>query len=127
MWVIFSFLQLFLGSCNNLLYDLNIPPEHLTYVFNAFPNIANSCKQAKDCPFKDLENIKSCWGYEPYCDKSESYHVKPECPGDHRGWVKTKQAQYDTFYTQADFGEILYIISTSLRVNPALVFLCAFS
>ncbi|KAJ0181813.1 hypothetical protein K1T71_002535 [Dendrolimus kikuchii] len=80
--------------------------EHVTYVFNAFPNIAKSCEKNEDCPYKHLVNIKSCWGYEPYCNKSESYHVKPDCPGDHRGWVKTKEAQYNTFFTQADFGYV---------------------
>lgn len=28
----------------------------------------------------------------------------PECPGDHKGWVKNKETQIDTFYSQADFG-----------------------
>lgn len=97
-------------SYNNIfstdITKLNIPPEHVTYVFNAFPSVANSCLLDSNCPYKELVNVKACWGYERECKKDVSYPVRPICPGDHRGWVKTKKAQYDTFYTQADFGEL---------------------
>lgn len=87
--------------------NLNIPPEHIPYVFNAFPSVANSCLLDSECPFKEQLKIKACWGYENDCREDFSYRVRPSCPGDHRGWVKTKAAQYDTFYTQADFGKNL--------------------
>ncbi|KAG6454034.1 EGF domain-specific O-linked N-acetylglucosamine transferase [Manduca sexta] len=86
--------------------DINIPVEHIPYVFNAFPNIAKACILDPECQYKTLTETKACWGYENECDIKDSYHIRPICPGDHRGWVKTKEAQYDTFYTQADFGYI---------------------
>ncbi|OWR51135.1 hypothetical protein KGM_214191A, partial [Danaus plexippus plexippus] len=88
------------------LNDLNLPPEHIPYLFNQFPDLANACKESINCPYKSLTNSKVCWGYENNCPPNSSYHVRPKCPGDHRGWVKTKQAQIDTFYTQADFGYV---------------------
>lgn len=30
----------------------------------------------------------------------------PSCPGDHKGWVKTKLDQLKTFYTQGGFGYV---------------------
>lgn len=47
----------------------------------------------------------SCWGYEDNCKPENSFSI-PNCPGDHKGWVATKKAQVDTFYTQGDFGYI---------------------
>lgn len=90
------------------LKDINVPPEHMGYIFNLFPGIAESCKVNSNCDYKRIIGHKSCWGYEPGCNKNVSYHVRPRCPGDHRGWVRTKEAQYDTFYTQADFGNISF-------------------
>lgn len=46
-----------------------------------------------------------CWGYEPTCDEKDAYST-PVCPGDHKGWVKSKKDQINTFYAQADFGYI---------------------
>ncbi|XP_004929309.2 EGF domain-specific O-linked N-acetylglucosamine transferase [Bombyx mori] len=115
--------------------ELNLPPQHIPFVFNAFPEIAETCNSEQSCPFKSSLGAKSCWGYERDCDKKSSYHVRPVCPGDHRGWVKTKEAQYDTFYTQADFGyvkeqiddlmvmcEALYPDDTSLECSKYLRF-----
>ncbi|XP_068620979.1 EGF domain-specific O-linked N-acetylglucosamine transferase isoform X2 [Battus philenor] len=86
--------------------DINVPPEHMEYVFSLFPSLAENCRADTNCPFKRVVENKVCWGYEPECNKNISYHIRPRCPGDHRGWVKTKEAQYDTFYTQADFGYV---------------------
>lgn len=97
------FLTSFINSID--INGLNLPPEHIPYFFNSFPNIANACVEDPQCPFKALVGKEACWGYERDCDVKNSYHVRPWCPGDHRGWVKTKEAQYDTFYTQADFGK----------------------
>lgn len=108
MWLPLYFFY-FLISVNSIysidLGNLNVPPEHVPYVFNAFPSVADSCLLNSQCPYRELTGVKACWGYEHKCDKNVSYHVRPTCPGDHRGWVKTKEAQYQTFYTQADFGE----------------------
>lgn len=95
----------FLNKTNSVsIEDLNIPPEHISYVLNLFPYLEKSSKSSL---YKPLMHTKGCWGYESTCNKNNSYHVRPICPGDHRGWVKSKEAQYDTFYTQADFGNVL--------------------
>ncbi|GLV39150.1 EGF-domain O-GlcNAc transferase [Carabus blaptoides fortunei] len=48
-------------------------------------------------------NKNVCWGYEQQCTGKKQYSM-PSCPGDHKGWVKSKYDQQSTFYTQADFG-----------------------
>lgn len=101
----FYFFILFNSISSIGIDDLNVPPEHVAYVFNAFPSVANACLSDSQCIYKDIVGIKRCWGYERECFKNISYPVQAVCPGDHRGWVKTKEAQYDTFYTQADFGK----------------------
>ncbi|CAK1549869.1 unnamed protein product [Leptosia nina] len=79
----------------------------MPYFLHSFPAFADFCSKDQNCKFKSSLNKRVCWGYElSDCYKNISYHVRPRCPGDHKGWVKTKQAQYDTFYTQADFGYI---------------------
>lgn len=88
------------------LSTINVPTHHLQYVFNSLKDVANFCLDDDQCPYKDLVGKKACWGYERNCNVDDSYPVRPACPGDHRGWVKTKEAQLDTFYTQADFGEV---------------------
>lgn len=50
-------------------------------------------------------NKPACWGYETNCEQNNSYAV-PSCPGDHKGWVRTKQDQINTFFTQGDFGYV---------------------
>lgn len=84
--------------------EINLPPEHLTYYFNEFPEEAEKCLKDDNCLYKHHAQREGCWGYEYNCNSSKAYHVRPRCPGDHRGWVLTKEAQYDTFFTQADFG-----------------------
>ncbi|XP_045487670.1 EGF domain-specific O-linked N-acetylglucosamine transferase isoform X3 [Pieris rapae] len=89
------------------LEDINLPLEHMPYFFNSFPTYAESCSKDVNCLYKSLLTKKACWGYDTSnCIENNSYHVRPHCPGDHKGWVKTKEAQYETFYTQADFGYI---------------------
>ncbi|XP_059048892.1 EGF domain-specific O-linked N-acetylglucosamine transferase [Achroia grisella] len=98
------FIIFFVNTSSVNLEDINLPPEHIPYYFNTFPDIAKSCLNDPECPYKGLADVKACWGYERFCNETNSYHVRPRCPGDHRGWVKTKEAQFATFYTQADFG-----------------------
>lgn len=95
--------------CWNNIYSsyldhVNLPPEHIPYYFNAFGSVAKACLTDPECPFKNYAEREACWGYESECNQSQAYHVRPRCPGEHRGWVKSKEAQYSTFYTQADFG-----------------------
>lgn len=108
MWLkLFSFCFVATTVLSIDLKDVDLPPEHIPYFFNAFPKLAKDCEQNPECPYKAVVGKKVCWGYERGCNVSNSYHVRPQCPGDHRGWVQTKDAQYDTFYTQADFGKLL--------------------
>lgn len=52
---------------------------------------------------QDFLDQDVCWGHEPNCPMEKAFQT-PECPGDHQGWVKNKDTQVDTFYSQADFG-----------------------
>lgn len=58
-----------------------------------------------DC-FQNLtESPLPCWGYEDGCQIENSF-MQPNCPGDHKGWVRSKREQLATFYSQADFGYV---------------------
>lgn len=105
--MLFIFLLLFIvfNSHADRFSSINLPEEHLQYYFSSFPDEAKKCIDGPDCPFKNHLNKNKCWGYEPYCKWDNQYSI-PSCPGDHRGWVKTKFDQQNTFYTQADFGFI---------------------
>nr|CAD7427710.1 unnamed protein product [Timema monikensis] len=92
-------------GCGYNFTDINLPIEHIPYYFNSFPEVAQQCQENPDCPFKSSLGHKVCWGYERDCKPQNSYST-PSCPGDHRGWVKTKQDQLRTFYTQGDFGYV---------------------
>lgn len=84
---------------------INLPDEHLPYYFATFQKIAEKCELDPECPYKNVLYKNKCWGYEYECTWDKQYST-PQCPGDHRGWVKTKFDQQSTFYTQADFGYI---------------------
>ncbi|XP_059485075.1 EGF domain-specific O-linked N-acetylglucosamine transferase [Neocloeon triangulifer] len=83
--------------------SLDLPEEHLPFYFKTFPSVAEECRGDPDCPFKNQLDKKVCWGYEPDCQLENAFQT-PSCPGDHKGWVKSKEAQIKAFYTQADFG-----------------------
>lgn len=87
--------------------SINLPDIHIPYYFSMFPNVAEECSQDPECPYKEYLNDTSnkCWGYEYNCKWKDQYLI-PSCPGDHKGWVKSKSDQEHTFYTQADFGYI---------------------
>ncbi|XP_046991623.1 EGF domain-specific O-linked N-acetylglucosamine transferase isoform X1 [Schistocerca americana] len=85
--------------------NINLPDEHIPYYFSSFNDIAEKCRTSDQCPYKEYLDVKACWGYEQGCKLQESYSM-PLCPGDHRGWVKSKQDQLQTFYTQGDFGYV---------------------
>lgn len=85
---------------------INLPKEHLPFYFNNFPKEAKKCLEDETCPYRDqIKNQERCWGYEHNCKWNNQYSM-PNCPGDHKGWVKTKIAQKTTFHTQADFGYV---------------------
>lgn len=85
--------------------QINLPDEHLPYYFYNFPQSSKKCEEDSECPYKSYINHNKCWGYEPNCEWTKQYSI-PSCPGDHKGWVKTKFAQQTTFHTQADFGYV---------------------
>lgn len=79
---------------------------------------------------QDQLNHKACWGYEQGCKFQDSYSI-PSCPGDHKGWVKTKQDQLKTFHTQGDFGyvreqlqEMMVMCEPTFMVLNLDVFFC---
>lgn len=80
--------------------------------------------------FQSVEITDRCWGYEPHCTKEKAYSY-PECPGHHKGWVKSKEAQYETFYKQADFGyvkeqreELTMLCKPTSEVSAFMLILC---
>ncbi|GLG99759.1 EGF domain-specific O-linked N-acetylglucosamine transferase, partial [Gryllus bimaculatus] len=89
-------------SKRNSFWDLHRP--ELSKLAN-YPAVAEKCKEDEKCPYKDELDKNVCWGYEHGCRAQNSYS-RPSCPGDHKGWVKTKQDQLNTFYSQGDFGYI---------------------
>ncbi|XP_045470225.1 EGF domain-specific O-linked N-acetylglucosamine transferase isoform X2 [Harmonia axyridis] len=104
---IFSYLVLFCFNpidCDNI-ENINLHEDHLPYYFNQFPSVSAVCEKTHNCPFKKHITKNKCWGYESDCTRTNQYSI-PRCPGDHRGWVKSKFDQQDTFYHQADFGYI---------------------
>ncbi|XP_066153392.1 EGF domain-specific O-linked N-acetylglucosamine transferase isoform X2 [Euwallacea fornicatus] len=104
--VFLPFLVLYLPYVlsNNNFSNINLPPEHLPYYFTAFPEVADQCRKDPECSFKNYTNIVKYWGYEFGHNWGEPQYSIPDCPGDHKGWVKTKLDQLKTFYIQGDFG-----------------------
>nr|CAI5829086.1 unnamed protein product [Callosobruchus analis] len=96
---------LFLPTLSHNYSVINLPEGHLQYFFRNLPHLAHKCSIDDDCPFKQHLNKDRCWGYEYDCDWTKQYSI-PACPGDHRGWVKSKFAQQTTFHIQADFGYV---------------------
>lgn len=70
--------------------EIDVPPSHIPYINK---NVLHNKKN------------ELCWGYEPGCLQKNSF-FKVNCSGDHIGYVKSKEAQIDTFFTQADFGYV---------------------
>lgn len=101
---VLKYLLLLQVSCDNYSF-INLPAEHLPYYFTNFKSVASKCEQDAECPYKTYVNRDNCWGYEYDCKWSKQYST-PACPGDHKGWVKTKVDQQKTFYSQADFGYV---------------------
>lgn len=91
-------------NCDKL-KSINLPEDLLPYYFNQFPSIPKECQKDDNCPYKKHIGSKKCWGYESNCSRSNQYSL-PRCPGDHRGWVKSKFDQQNTFFYQADFGYV---------------------
>nr|XP_018910304.1 PREDICTED: EGF domain-specific O-linked N-acetylglucosamine transferase isoform X1 [Bemisia tabaci] len=84
---------------------LNLSPEHVPYYLHQFPKVAELCSTSDSCPFKDAVGKQLCWGYEDTCVKDQQFST-PVCKGSHKGWVKSKEEQIESFYNQGDFGYV---------------------
>lgn len=90
----------------------NLPSDHLIRYLNTFP------KLKKQLPTNGTKNISTaCWGHERGCSADARFQT-PQCPGDHTGWARSKEAQINTFYQQADFG---YIQEQLAELTPQCV------
>lgn len=92
---------------NNYSY-INLPATHLPYYYSNFPNVAEKCKADQNCIYRNWLNKRQlssdiCWGYEDKCQREHSFS-KPKCDGAQLGISYDKQME--TFYNQADFGEL---------------------
>ncbi|XP_063993878.1 EGF domain-specific O-linked N-acetylglucosamine transferase isoform X2 [Diachasmimorpha longicaudata] len=104
--IIYLILGIIKGSEGLFNYsEIDMPLEHIKYYFNSFPGRAGECREDPDCPYKEQLIEGSCWGYEDDCKPHKAFSI-PHCPGDHKGWVATKGAQVETFYSQGDFGYV---------------------
>ncbi|XP_050077488.1 EGF domain-specific O-linked N-acetylglucosamine transferase [Anopheles maculipalpis] len=98
-------------ACDRYEY-INLPKAHLPLYFRRFPALEKQCVEDENCPYRTIiasqsyqnrKDAAACWGYEEDCTERIRY-VNHTCPGSHVGYVKSKKAQLDTFYSQADFG-----------------------
>lgn len=102
----------FIDNDNELLYNVDLPTEHLSAYFNNLPELAKRCNDSETCTYKEFLNSsaynkKSCRGYEQNCRTPENIH---KCPGNHSGYVKSKEAQLEVFFDQGDFGKKIVIV-----------------
>ena len=81
----------FLNFCHG--FDPDLPPEHLPFFFNQFPELRQNGE----------EKPKRCWGYENFCPNEYRYS-NCSCPGNFEGWAPDEESAKNMFYTQADFG-----------------------
>jgi EGF domain-specific O-GlcNAc transferase len=98
-------------NSEEILIDIDLPENHLSQYFNKVPELAKKLKETSNGPYKDFLNSEKydrdlCWGYEYDCKKPLLTH---KCPGNHTGYVQSKEAQLDVFYAQADFGKFLVV------------------
>ncbi|CAO1415149.1 unnamed protein product [Diamesa hyperborea] len=103
----------FIDNDNELHYNVDLPTEHLSAYFNNLPELAKRCNDSETCTYKEFLNSsaynkKSCRGYEQNCRNPEYIH---KCPGNHSGYVESKEAQLEVFFDQADFGYIKQQVS----------------
>lgn len=95
------------NDSDEVLIDIDLPENHLSQYFNNLPEFAKKINETTTGPYKEFLSSEKydreiCWGYELNCKKPMQTH---DCPGNHSGYVKSKEAQLDVFYAQADFGK----------------------
>ncbi|XP_055642825.1 EGF domain-specific O-linked N-acetylglucosamine transferase [Toxorhynchites rutilus septentrionalis] len=91
---------------------INLPKSHLPLYFRRYPQLAKKCLNDDRCEYRSVINSETfkarqhiCWGYESDCEPNNRFS-QLKCPGNYKGYVKTKEAQIETYYAQADFGFI---------------------
>lgn len=95
-----------LNEADEGIIDIDIPKNHLSQYFNNLRRFTKKLNETSNGFYKDFLSSEDydrsmCWGYEYECKKPLYMH---RCPGNHSGYVKSKQDQLDVFYAQADFG-----------------------
>lgn len=95
------------GESDDMLIDIDLPVDHLSQYFNNLPEFAKKINETSNGPYKEFLSSEKydrdlCWGYEMKCKKPIETH---KCPGNHSGYVESKEAQLEVFYAQADFGK----------------------
>lgn len=92
----------------------NLPSDHLIRYLNTFPKLKRQLP-ANETVIRTKS--RACWGHEHHCTPEARFQT-PNCPGEHTGWVQSKEAQVQTFYYQADFG---YIQQQLAELTPQCV------
>ncbi|XP_017006210.2 EGF domain-specific O-linked N-acetylglucosamine transferase [Drosophila takahashii] len=82
----------------------SLPSEHLIRYLNTFPKLKQQLTTNLTGNAKATIS-SACWGHERDCKPDHRFQT-PQCPGEHTGWARSKDAQLRTFYNQADFGYI---------------------
>ena len=91
--------------CDQII-DINLPKNHLSKYFNNLRIFTKDFNETATGFYKEFLSSEeydpdTCWGYEYECKNPHFVH---RCPGDFKGYVKTKEIQLDVFHTEADFG-----------------------
>ncbi|KAK2151315.1 hypothetical protein LSH36_367g02007 [Paralvinella palmiformis] len=94
--------------CGTIWQSLNLPEEHIPYIFHSNIGLREQCLNDDQCPYKKATNITKCFGYEPGC-KKEQLMLYPECyepSRSNKAWMNHYNAssQEEVFWKQADFG-----------------------
>ena len=89
--------------------DIDLPKNHLSQYFNNLRRFTKKFNETTNGFYKDFLSSEDydpelCWGYEYGCTKP---HIIHKCPGNHSGYVKSKEIQLDVFYAEADFGNMV--------------------
>lgn len=84
--------------------NFDLPESHLINHYANFPEMVKLCLDNENCDHKSMLKsteftTNTCWGYEKHCDKRNFKHSCTE--------IHSNKDQLDTFYSQADFGNII--------------------
>lgn len=101
--IVFSELR---NEATSEILDIDLPKNHLSQYFNNLPKFTKRFNETASEFYKDFlsgdeYDRELCWGYEYQCKKPNHVH---RCPGNHSGYVDSKETQLDVFDSQADFG-----------------------